>query len=181
MGNDTFRASGLGRARAVRIGLGAALLGTLTLSGGCAGTPGKGGATVTIDTTPPGATALADGRRLGVTPLTVVRDDAFPPHWRNMEYRVSGTLTLRKAGCRPVQMPVSDPVLSKPIHVSLDCKPGAAGTSAPADTGTRASPPPGGSADSTARRLQRLRRLHDQGLVTDREYRQIRQRILDSL
>jgi len=162
--------------------LGAGILGVLALSGGCAGTPGGGGAMVTIDTTPPGATALAGGRTLGVTPLTVVRDDAFPPRWHDMEYRVSGTLILRKAGCRPVRMPVSDPVLSKPIHVRLDCKPGATGgTSAPAVAAPGASPAPRDSADSTARRLQRLRRLHDQGLVTDREYRQIRQRILDSL
>lgn len=179
----------IGDRRGPGVGL-AAVLGAALLAAGCAALPGGGHATVSIDTTPEGATAFADGRRLGVTPLTVVRDEAFPPRWHDMEYRVSGTLTLRKAGCRPEQVPVSDPVLSHPVHVRLHCDAQAGQTPSPSSGA-----PAGGSADAPAsapaggptargsaeQRLQRLRRLHDQGLVTDGEYRRIRQRILNSL
>jgi len=173
-----------------RGGLAAGALAALVLSAGCAAVPGADSATVRIVTTPELATALADGRRLGVTPLTVVRDDAFPPRWHNMEYRVSGTLTLRKAGCRPVQMPVSDSVLSKPVHVRLHCQAGGASQTAPSDSAgasdaggneTAAPASQGAGTGSVAQRLQRLRRLHDQGLISDGEYQHIRQRILDSL
>jgi len=182
------RTAGVGawERRGPGVGLAAAVLAAALLGAGCAAVPGADRATVRIDTTPEGATAFADGRRLGVTPLTVVRDEAFPPHWHDMEYRVSGTLTLRKAGCRPEQIPVSDPVLSHPVHVRLHCDGQAGQTPAPASGGSAtdsASTPDSGPAGggSAEQRLQRLRRLHDQGLITDGEYRRIRQRILNSL
>lgn len=148
------------------------------LVSGCAGiTPGE--RRITIDSTPPGATVLADGREVGTTPLTITPDDVFPPHWKGMSYLVEGTLTLRKPGCRDASMKVTDPVLSKDIHMALECD------AVPPAPQPAARPAPAmphmDSGEDAEMRLMRLERLHDKGLISDAEYRSIRQRILEGL
>ncbi len=149
----------------------------LLLSACASVTPGE--RRITIDSTPPGAKVLADGREVGTTPLTITPDDVFPPHWKGMSYLVEGTLTLRRPGCKEASMKVTDPVLSKDIHMVLECD---AAPPAP-QPAARPAPaaPHGDGGDEAEMRLMRLERLHDKGLISDAEYRSIRQRILEGL
>lgn len=159
-----------------------AMLAVLGL-GGCASVDAGRGA-ITIDSVPPGAAVIADGREVGTTPLRVNPDRIFPPHWEGLSYRVQGMLTLRKPGCEPHNMEVNDPILSRDIQVELTCDPNwrpAAGT----NTGVSGDngPPPRGTEgqDPLEARLLRLKRLYDKGLITDQEYERKRAEIVDAL
>ena len=145
--------------------------------GGCAAGLGAS-SRVTIASEPAGASIFANGVARGVTPQSVVRDEVFPPHWKGTEYRVDGVLTLRKAGCEPYTTSVNDVVLSKDVMVHLRCPAESAPGVEPAAAAPPGSPASGPS-DEAAARLRNLDALHKQGLVTDEEYRRIRQRILD--
>lgn len=147
---------------------------------------------ITIRSDPPGAEVLANNKKLGVTPLTIVPDHDFPPamDWQNLEYRAMGELTVRKPGCQPYSEPVNDAVLSKDIMVRLECTaqppavvPTAVPTRAPAPAAPAHAPTPRVHAPllSAAQRLRRLERLRKDGLITDKEYREIRARILNGL
>lgn len=152
---------------------------------------------ITIRSDPPGAEVLANDKAIGVTPLAIVPDHDFPPamDWNTLQYRAMGTLTVRKAGCRPFSEQVNDGVLSKDIMVRLDCaassaatKPPAAPKSRAADRSPAAARPAAGRHGivpaptlSVAQRLRRLERLRKDGLITAKEYHEIRARILNGL
>ena len=143
---------------------------------GCVGPlreSGGGVHTIRVLSEPPGATVLADGRELGTTPLVIRPDEVFPARFVGREYRYAGTLALRRPGCRPWSVQVDDAVLARDVVARLECSPGAA---APA----RGKPTVSGE-DPVAERLRRARRLHEEGLITDEEYRALRRRILESL
>ena len=159
----------------------AALAAAVTLTLGAAGCVGplRGAASahaIRVISDPPGATVLADGRELGTTPLTIRPGEVFPARFVGREYRYVGTLTLRRPGCKPWSVQVNDAVLAKDVVARLECAPGAA---APAPARTQA--PAAGGEDPVAVRLRRAKRLHDEGLITDEEYRALRRRILESL
>jgi hypothetical protein len=146
--------------------------------------------TITVDSDPPGAAVRASGRDLGHTPVRIVPDDAFPPHFVGGGYRATGVLEISKAGCKPYHKEVDDAVLSRDIRVKLECDPALA-HSAPAPSqpeSRQAAPLPadsGGGSDalsaSIRQRLQALESLHRDRLVSDSEYQAIRKRILDGL
>lgn len=145
------------------------------LLAGCSALPVSGKRELTITSEPSGATVHASGVEIGTTPLTIRPDDAFPPRFVGFEYRAAGTLSLSKPGCRTDTRPVDDAVLSKDIHVRLDCDPKAAASS----SGLRDAPAPAG--EGFAERLQRLERLRERGLISPEEYGRIRARILSEL
>lgn len=130
--------------------------------------------TTTIVSDPPGAAVFASGVEVGVTPLTIRPDDVFPPRFVGFEYRAAGTLSIKKPGCETYSRQVDDAVLSRDIHVKLQC-----------DSDYR--PAPSAPArkiqqdESIPARLQRLEALRKQGLITADEYKQIRQKILGEL
>ncbi len=171
------------RYRVLGAQLAAGLLATVGLAG-CSSVV-KEQRTTTIDSDPPGATVLASGVEIGATPLTVRPDEVFPPHFVGFEYRSSGTLTVKKPGCKTFSEQVNDAVLSRDIHVKLDCDPNyrpSPAVRAPAPPAASAPTSPAARPDaSIAARLQRLDALRKQGLITADEYRQIRKKILDAL
>lgn len=133
----------------------------------------KLGINVTSD--PQGATVLASGKELGRTPLFLPAG-TFPTKMVNLIYRPVGTLTLKRPGCRTHDIEVNEKVLSKDIHVALECGPAYAVEEPP-----RPAAPPAATGGSTARRLRELNKLRDEGLITEEEYRSVRKRILDEL
>ncbi|MGA7800116.1 MAG: PEGA domain-containing protein [Gammaproteobacteria bacterium] len=156
----------------------AALLGV----SGCAGLT-AGNKTVSISSDPAGATVYASGARVGATPLRIVPDQVFPPRFVGTSYRAYGTLTIKKPGCKDYSRQVNDYVLSRDIHVKLQCDPNyrAPTASAPASAPASASQPKVHASGTVEFRLRRLESLHKEGLITDQEYRSIRKRILDGL
>ena len=134
---------------------------------------------VTIDSSPQGADVIADGKKIGVTPMKVIPDDVFPPRWIGGSYMVKGNLELVKQDCEPVSMEVNDNVLSKPVNKELKCTQQA--SVAPAVTSENASSPQPKTNKNVEQRLEKLKGLHDKGLITDQEYQTQRQRILNEL
>lgn len=140
------------------------------------------GRMITIDSEPQGAVVKANDRPIGQTPLKIAPDEVFPPRWHGTLYAVQGTLGLERAGCRPYSREVDDLVLSRDIKVMLDCSAGASMTTGkPAAPEVRPGPAPRAGKRGIEQRLRELKRLHEQGLITDQDYNGQRQRILNEL
>lgn len=152
--------------------------GVLLVLAGCASLPGERG-TIAISSDPAGATVYASGVKVGETPLRIVPDKVFPPRFVGLSYRAYGMLVVKKPGCKEYSRPVNDYVLSKDIHVHLQCKPSSrpAAATRPAPRGSQ-KPAAAGSIELRLRRLEALRK---DGLITEQEYRSIRKRILNGL
>jgi hypothetical protein len=179
----TERRSGFCKSAGLLAALGALL-------GGC-GSMGE----ITIGSDPVNATVLADGVEIGVTPLTFSPSDAFRSGFTGgdsglIAYRYLGKLMVRKPGCKDYVTEVNDNLLSKDIHVKLECDPDyrppaaqPASAPQPASTAQPATAPQQHTdmSASVEERLLRIESLHEKGLVTDEEYRQLRKRVLDTL
>jgi hypothetical protein len=136
-----------------------------------------------VTSNPPGALVYADDRLLGVTPL-LIPPHSFPTRMKGLVYQADGTLKIEKEGCLPYQQVVDDAFLNQAIQVKLEC--GSEDLSDKAAVVTRDDAgetfrSDSGTIDPLERRLRRLDRLHDKGLVTDQEHREIRRRILREL
>ncbi|MDX1697600.1 MAG: PEGA domain-containing protein [Thiohalobacterales bacterium] len=163
-------------------------LACLLAMSGCS-TLGGDRQTITIRSEPPQATVLADGTDLGTTPLTFKPADAFRTGVTTggegiLAYRYIGKLTVKKPGCKDFVTEVDDSILSKDIDVTLECdpdyRPPASAAPAPQQPAAPAARP--AAMPTTAEeRLQRIESLHDKGLISDGEYRELRQRVLDTL
>ena len=171
-----------------------AMLASVTLlTGGCSSlgdisSPGK--QQITLTSEPAGASVFADGNEIGITPLAFSPGDAFRSGFTSsssglLGYRYIGKLGVKKAGCRDYLTEVNDSLLSKDIHVQLECDPiyqpvTQPATVAPANTTAppQAQPP---TPESAEQRLRQIEGLHDKGLLSDEEYRALRQRVLDTL
>ena len=157
------------------------------------GISSSGSQQIRLVSDPAGATAFADGNEIGITPFTFTPGDAFRSGFASSDsaivgYRYVGKLSVKKPGCRDYLTEVDDNLLSKDIHVQLECDPdyqpvaqpvAAPATAAPATrTAPQAAP---ATADNPEQRLLQIEKLHDKGLLSDEEYRQLRQRVLDTL
>ena len=154
---------------------------------GCGGTAGlKIRDAVLIESVPPGAQVRVSGRDIGVTPLTVELDKAFPRHWNTRIksdeegfafYRRLETLDLTKDGCEPYTRQVVEADLARDIKILLTCDP----NYQPAAVVAPAAVPAAGANGSMESRLRTLDELKSKGLVTEDEYRAQRQRLLNGL
>lgn len=169
---------------------------------------------ITIDSDPQNAAIYAEGVKIGMTPLAIKPAEVFQARFTSgggdsdgiVAYRYVGTLSVKKPGCKPYSTQVNDNILSKDIHVKLECDPNyrsvevqpAAPAPAPAAAPPAAAPPaapapaaapppsppertpvqPTGSAEE---RLLQIESLHQKGLLSEEEYRTLRQRVLDTL
>jgi len=138
---------------------------------------------ITIDTNPQGAKVIADGREIGITPLKIEPDEAFPPRWFGSSYLVKGNLELKKSECEPVSMKVNDRILSKDITRQLDCSdksdtPTNQTNDVPARKNDNQALP---IKDDITQRLEKLNQLHEKDLISNEEYQTQRQRILNEL
>ncbi|MHB8346280.1 MAG: PEGA domain-containing protein [Acidiferrobacterales bacterium] len=157
---------------------------TAALSG-CASLP-KPVSSITINSVPPGAQVFVSGRNIGTTPVLVELDKVFPRHWTGRIksdvgpgfafYRRLATVTIKKAGCKPYTDQLAGKILRQDITVNLTCGPQYLPP-------PQATPPPAAAPRSATieQRLQELFDLKEKGLISDQEYRQEQQRILNQL
>ena len=144
-----------------------ALLLTAALSG-CAAMP-KDASVIPVDSDPPGAAVYVLDKAYGTTPLVLRHQDVFPVTYDPAKQHLYGRIVLRKEGCQEHMQSVSTKVYARGMRVKLDC--------GHADAGQPATPPP----ITVESRLRQLKNLLEQGLITEEEAREIRQRILNDL
>ncbi|MDH3527720.1 MAG: hypothetical protein OEM43_09505 [Gammaproteobacteria bacterium] len=157
---------------------------------------------ITIDSDPQAASVYAEGVEIGKTPLVIRPNEVFQARFTGGDaqtgglfvYRYVGSLSIKNPGCEPYSTQVNDNILSKDIHVQLECdpdyKPAEAQPSAPpVSVTTPAAKPasiqgeivPAKPAGSAEERLLQIESLRQKGLLSEEEYRTLRQRVLDTL
>jgi len=135
---------------------------------------------VKIDSAPPGANVIADGKNIGTTPMQFDAEAIFPPHWYGGSYMVKGNLQLEKEGCNKIDMSVDDRLLSKDINKTLDCKQGVV-INDEAKQAPVVNPDAVMSEQDIEQRIDKLKDIYDKGLITKEEYQEQRQRILNQI
>lgn len=139
-----------------------------------------GARTVKVDSTPSGASVIADGRHIGTTPMQFDAEEIFPPRWYAGNYMVKGNLELQKEGCNKVIVSVNDAVLSNDINKTLDCQQDAVITEKVKQAPTKNSDAVV-TEQGVEQRLNKLKTIYDKGLITKEEYQEQRLRILNQL
>jgi len=105
------------------------------------------------------------GSRVGLTPLTLDEKRIFPLTYPEEKQALYGAVELRKADCSNAMQRVSTRALERGVHVKLDCAGTPVATQRPA----------------IEQRLRRVQELRNEGVITELEAREIRQRILGEL
>lgn len=150
------------------------------------------GKQISIRSNPEGAEVLANGNRIGVTPMTVTPANVWSTGFVSgkdygVNYQYVGNLTIRMPGCKEYTTQVDDYLLRNDVNVKLECDPNYQPVAASPQESGYAVPAPGARVDYLtseeimARRLRRLEGLRNRGLITEEEYQQVRRRILGEL
>ena len=151
---------------------------------GCYGSSVKQQAPADVTSNPSGAEVYANGQKLGVTPLHYKLYKAFPARWQDMTYQAQGVLTVKMNGCEDYILCVNDYVLSQPVHVDLVCDEDGkqqVTTSAEQETDSPVIAPVNVPQMDIEKKLTELDALYEGGVITKKEYYEIRERILNKL
>ncbi|NEX23517.1 SHOCT domain-containing protein [Thiorhodococcus mannitoliphagus] len=138
--------------------------------------------TLSIQSTPTGAQVWVMGKQSGLTPTYLPLSQVFPQVYKPEDQALYGQVRLVKEGCDPMTIPVSTSGVAAGVNAKLVCgeKPASvAGTAAKtpaAASATRAAP-----SRSAKARLIELKELRQDGLISEKEYQQLRERVLDTL
>jgi hypothetical protein len=163
--------------------------------GGCSGMGGGLSGShneITIDSDPQHASVYAEGTELGMTPLVIRPGEVFQARFTTggatggiAAFRYVGMLSIKKDGCKSYTTQVDDNILSRDIHVKLDCDPSYRAEKTPPATTEKAPVTPDAHVNkpdiAVEERLQRIESLYRKGLISEDEYRTLRKRILDTL
>lgn len=177
-------------------------LGLSLLMTGLAGCTGLGSIagndTLSIESTPPEATVFVMEEAVGKTPIELSQQTLFPSTYAPDKQHLYGQVILRKPGCEDHEARISSSAIARGLQVTLKCgevakqvatTPSAApsankmeeATHEPAIAETPATLPVSQGSLPAKERLQRIDELKREGLIDEGEYREVRQRILDSL
>ncbi len=127
----------------------------------------------TVTSTPSGATVYVMGKALGTTPLEIRREQVFPGNYPSQLQAEYGFVTLEHHGCKPYRKSISNKILEDDLAAKLDCA-----TTEPAALPLEKAPEPKPAAKQ---RLLELKELYDEGLISEQEYQQRRQAILNDI
>lgn len=135
--------------------------------GGCSSVADNRVPELLITSTPTGAEVRVMGERVGVTPLRLPSKAVFPATYPQEQQSLYGRVRINHPGCALYEVPVSNKALEDGLHAKLQCDSAEA---------------PASSVPLGAReRLKQLEDLKREGLIDEQEYRQTRQRIIESL
>lgn len=134
---------------------------------------------IMVTSNPAGAIIRANGVKLGETPLKVDLSKAFSPEWVSgenygVDLKIKGQLIFEKNGCNEYVVPVSDTEPTDDINITLTCTEEVHKTSKKEADKTSEN-------KSTDQRLKKLEKLYKDGVISEDEYKQHRNRILDEL
>lgn len=152
---------------------------------------GAGIRSFTVESEPSGAEVVTIKGHQGTTPLTLDERDIYPNSYPPEKTDQYGMVTLRKSGCREMNIRPSDSDIANGLSLELDCGRAASAGSNEARSGnTAGSVPQAEQAESNSResdavaskkleQLRFLQELLDDGLITAEEEATIRKRILE--
>jgi hypothetical protein len=120
---------------------------------------------------PPGAEIYVMGKRLGLTPKRIDVDTVYPVTYSPEDAQYYGQITLRHDACNDKTIMLSIGMISDGLKAKLDCQ-----QTALPETETSSA-----VVLSVKQRLEELKSLKQAGLISEKEYIDIRLRILDSL
>ncbi|MBL3588837.1 MAG: PEGA domain-containing protein [gamma proteobacterium endosymbiont of Lamellibrachia anaximandri] len=156
--------------------------------------------TIPVRSEPSGAAVYVMGKSMGNTPVDVKQQDVFPVVYDPEKIELYGIIQLEMDGCEPLSQRVSGRVISRGVDARLKCgeSKGAVSAAAAAPVATpveKEVPPEAVKAPqpqaaqvveqvvpkTSKERLIRLNDLYEEGLVSEKEYQTIRNRILNEL
>jgi hypothetical protein len=126
---------------------------------------------ITVSSEPSGASVYVMDKLLGLTPIVVDVDTLYPVTYPQEKQADYGRLTLKHEGCSDQTIKVSIGMVSRGLKAELDCQ--VAEEPEVEDAPAVVLP--------VKQRLDELQLLKDDGLINEKEYQEIRSRILDSL
>lgn len=176
----------------------------IALMSGCAPMGAKPG-WIEVTSEPAGAEVYVMGGKVGVTPLSLDQNLAFPLTYPSEKQALYGAVELRKAGCTPATQRIGTRALAKGLQIKLECGAAAApaATAGPYQAAQPGQTPPVSSAASVAApvqppapplaapavpqkpdmasRLRQVQELRDKGLITEQELQEVRKRLLGEI
>lgn len=154
--------------------------------------------TIPVRSEPSGAAVYVMGKSMGNTPVDVKQQDVFPVVYDPEKIELYGIIQLEMDGCEPLSQRVSGRVISRGVDARLKCgeslQTQSKGTASAAPVATpvekevspeAAKAPQPQAAQvvpkTSKERLMQLNDLYEEGLVSEKEYQTIRNRILNEL
>ena len=132
-----------------------------------------------VDSVPVGASVLVLGEAMGQTPLTLSTRTVFPQTFDDSRQHLYGRIELRHPGCTPLITTVSSRIISSGLKAKLEC--GAGMQRQPTVHPATSTPVATPEMPRLKQRLQQLRELYQEGLISEEEYDEKRRQLLDEL
>lgn len=128
---------------------------------------------IQIDSVPVGASVIVLGKAMGQTPMNLSTRDVFPQSFAQEKQHLYGRIELTYPGCEPFITTVSSRIISNGLKAKLDCR-------EPPQT-TMTSPTPRTEPVELKLRLQQLKELYQEELISEQEYATKRRKLLEEL
>lgn len=130
-----------------------------------------------VDSVPVGASVLVLGEAMGQTPMMLSTRTVFPQNFELSEQHLYGRIELRHPGCEPLITTVSSRIISSGLKARLQCDTAAQEQQA----SPPAFPSPASETTPLKQRLQTLKELYQEGLISEEDYDVKRRQLLDEL
>lgn len=135
--------------------------------------------TFQVDSVPVGASVIVLGEAMGQTPMTLSTRDVFPQSYDQGRQHLYGRVELTYPGCESSLTTVSSRVLAHGLKAKLKCD---------VETQTKEAPAadilePTSQSEPVALklRLQKLKELYQEELISEEEYAEKRRKLLEEL
>ena len=145
---------------------------------GCSAFPNSpNGAMIKVDSVPVGASVLVMGEVMGQTPMSLRKREVFPHLFAPQNQHLYGHIKLTYPGCEPFVTSVSSDIVSNGLKARLNCdNPPPLTPAQPAKTS-----PADNASEGLRQRLQQLKSLFEEGLISEQDYASKRRQLLEEL
>ncbi|MEN8170643.1 MAG: PEGA domain-containing protein [Pseudomonadota bacterium] len=135
---------------------------------------------ISVDSVPVGASVLVLGEAMGQTPMSLSTRDVFPQSFELEKQHLYGRIQLTYPGCEPFITTVSSRIVSDGLKAELDC----VDSNVPqekASVSPQAETPPETEPSELKQRLQQLKGLFEEELISEQDYAEKRRQLLEQL
>ena len=135
--------------------------------------------TFQVDSVPVGASVIVLGEAMGQTPMTLSTHDVFPQSYDQDKQHLYGRVELTYPGCESTLTTISSRVIGHGLNAKLKC-----GDTNPTQEKPQAvivEPTPRSEPSELKLRLQKLKELYQEELISEEEYAEKRRALLEYL